>query len=347
MRVGVIGLGTIGQTHLAALRHLGVAWIYGADPSAAARERAAAIVSRAFADYREMLSGAELDAVIVATPPRTHREISLAALQAGVAVLCEKPLALTLEECEAVADAAAGSHRPFLVGFCHRFQPQVRALKDLLDAGALGQPVLATISFTHGLTEQGREWIVDPTLAGGGVLFDSGSHAIDLFRYLVGELDDVGGLTVGDLVEDVCIACLRSDGVLGTIALSWKTPPWHGAIEVIGSAARARVEYDDDRVRLLTRANGAPWKSVRTSREDRFVAELRHFLACVRGEEAPLTSARDGLEATRAILRIYGDRPTSGTRGSFSVSGHFSRTQAISGSSDAAMVRRSPARKLR
>ena len=331
MRVGVVGLGTVGQTHLAALKYLHVPWIYGADPSPTARERAATFTTHCFANYRDLLSSVDLDAMVIATPPRSHRDISLAALQAGIAVLCEKPLGLTLEDCEAIADAASNSRRPFMVGFCHRFQPQVQALKELLDAGSLGAPVLVTLSFTHGLTEQGREWIVDRTLAGGGVLFDSGSHAVDLFRYLVGEVDDAAGLTVGAEaggVEDVCIACLRSGGVLGTLVLSWKTPPWQGTIEVVGAAARARVEYDGDQVRLRTRATDAPWKSVRTSREDRFVAELRHFLACARGEEAPLTCARDGLEATRAILQIYGGQ-TSGTRGRVSVASQTARTRVV------------------
>src|SRR5438046_190680 len=103
MRVGVIGLGTIGATHLAALRQLRVKAIFGADTSAGARERAADSVVHCFVDYREMLSGAGLDAVIVATPPRTHRAIAIAAVDAGLGVLCEKPLALSLEDCETIS----------------------------------------------------------------------------------------------------------------------------------------------------------------------------------------------------------------------------------------------------
>ena len=210
-------------------------------------------------------------------------------------------------------------------------------------------PGLVAIAFTHGLTEQGREWITDPDQAGGGVLFDSGSHAIDLFRYLVGDLEEGCGLTVGERpsVEDYCVVGLRSGSVLGSVVLSWKTPPWHGLIEVVGTEGRARVEYDSERVTLRTRAVHGGWHSVRVARKDRFVAQMRHFLACIRGSEAPLTGARDGLEVTRAILRIYAERRTSGTRGSGSVSGHIVRTHAMSGSSDAAMVRRSPPRKFR
>ena len=169
--------------------------------------------------------------------------------------------------------------------------------------------MLVNIAFTHGLTEAGREWIVDRDCAGGGVLFDSGSHAIDLVRFLVGDIDQVGGFTssaVTAQVEDQCVSCLRSGDVLATLSLSWKTPPWQGVVEVVGSSGRARVDYEGDRVQLRTRAPGGAWRSVRTSRASRFDVQMRHFLACIRGSENPLASARDGLEATRTILQIYG-----------------------------------------
>ena len=170
------------------------------------------------------------------------------------------------------------------------------------------------IRFVHGLAEAGRQWIVDPEQAGGGVLFDSGSHAIDLFRYLIGDIDDIHGLTgvlAAGRVEDASVVCLRSGNVLGTITLSWKTPPWQGLVEVIGTHGRARVEYDGERVRLQARTAEGPWRTVRTRNISRFVSQMRSFLACIRGEETPRAGVRDGLEATRAVLRIY-----EGTMGS-------------------------------
>jgi UDP-N-acetyl-2-amino-2-deoxyglucuronate dehydrogenase len=302
-RVGVIGLGTVGQTHVAALRSL-PAHVYGADPSATARDRAKPHLAEAFADYRDMIARAGLAGVVIATPPRTHREIALHSLSAGLGVLCEKPLALTLDDCRAIAEASTG--HVFQVGFCHRFQPQVSALRDLLDAGAIGTPILVNIGFVHGLTREGREWITDPLQSGGGVLFDSGSHAIDLFRYLVGNVNEVHGLTATWPIEDSSVVCLRSGTVLGTITLSWKTPPWQGMVEVIGSGGRARVDYADERVVLRTRlGDDRRWRSVRTSRMSRFVAQMNHFLDCLRGESLPLAGVRDGMEATRLVLQIY------------------------------------------
>jgi predicted dehydrogenase len=313
MRVGVVGLGTIGQTHLAVLRQLGVAEVFGADTSAAARHQASDSVVRCFVDYREMFSAAHLDGVVVATPPRSHCEIVVAALDAGLGVLCEKPLAVTLEDGEAIAAAVARANTPFQIGFCHRFQPEVRALRDLLQAGTLGRPVLVNVAFIHGLTEQGREWITNADLAGGGVLFDSGSHAIDLFRYLAGDVDEVHGLTAvlnapraaRMRVEDTSVVTLRSGDVLGCIALSWKTPPWQGLVEVIGSTGRARVEYDGDDVCLRLRTAHAPWRSVSTCRASRFLLQMRHFLECLRNREAPQASVQDGLAATRLVLEVY------------------------------------------
>jgi predicted dehydrogenase len=312
MRVGVVGLGTIGQTHVSALRKVGVQQLYGADPSPTARQHLQPYLAVCFADLHEMLSAVALDAVVIATPPDTHRELAIAALEAGPGVLCEKPLAVTLEDGEAIAVAARRSPAPFQVGFCHRFQPQVSALRDLVRAGSIGRPVLVNVSFVHGLSQLGREWIVDAGRAGGGVLFDSGSHAIDLFRFLAGDIDAVHGFTAtlerqvaASRVEDTAVASLRSGAVLGTIVLAWKTPPWEGLVEVVGSTGRARVEYDGDRVSLRIRAGQDGWRRVTTGRENRFVAQMRHFLACVRGEQAPLATLRDGMEATRTVLSIY------------------------------------------
>jgi predicted dehydrogenase len=306
MRIGVIGLGTIGQTHLSALRHVG-AQIFGADPSEAAQARSRQYTARSFADYRDLLSSADLDGVVIATPPQTHREIAVAALSGGLGVLCEKPMAVTLDDCEAIAASVREARGPFQVGFCHRFQPQVRALRGLLTSGALGPPLLVSISFVHGLTEEGREWITDPARAGGGVVFESGSHAIDLFRHLVGNVDDVRGLIARspEHVEDTSVVALRSGQTLGTITLCWRAPPWQGLVEVIGSKGRARVDYAGDRVTLRTRLGSETWRYVRTHGGSRFVAQMQHFLACLRGEAQPGPTVSDGLEATRVVLRIY------------------------------------------
>ncbi len=279
--------------------------LYAADRAAAARERARPFVSGCFEGYTEMASAVDLDGVVIATPPRTHRDLAVAALEADLGVLCEKPIALTVDDGEVIVAAAGRSRRPLLVGFCHRFQPQVRKLRDLL--GTIGRPALIDLAFTHGLTEEGREWITDPRLAGGGVLFDSGSHAIDLFRYLVGDIDEACGLSVGSRagVEDRCIVTVRAGDVLGSVRLSWNSPPWYGLVEVVGSLGRLRVEYEGDLASLRCRLGESDWRSVRTSRESRFVSQMRHFLACLRGHEGPLATARDGLEATRAIVGIY------------------------------------------
>lgn len=310
VRIGVIGLGTIGQTHVDALRQLS-AQIFGADPSAEARERVAAFAQRCFADYEEMFASADLDGVVIATPPRTHRAIALQALSAGLGVLCEKPLAVTLEDCQAIASAARSAEPHFQVGFCHRFQPQVRALARLVSSNELGEIILINVSFVHGLAQLGREWITDRASAGGGVLFDSGSHAIDLFRHLAGDVDEVHGLAVArpGRVEDSAVVCLRSGDTVGTLTLSWKAPPWQGLVEVIGSRGRARVDYDGSRVSLRLRYGEEPWRVVRTPNTSRFVGQMWQFLDCVRGQAMPrqVAAAEDGLEATRIVLQVYAD----------------------------------------
>jgi predicted dehydrogenase len=304
LRIGVAGLGTIGQTHVAALRDLGVP-VSGADPSPAARDRLRQDLVECYASWEQLLENGQLDGLVIATPPRTHRQIATAALEAGLGVLCEKPLALTVDDCQAIESAAVQSGRPLFVGFCHRFQPQVSALRELLHAGALGELRLVSVSFVHGLSLEGRAWIAERNEAGGGVLFDSGSHALDLFRYLAGDVDAVRGLSVGAAVEDMCVVSLRADHVLGTVTLAWNTPPWRGTVEVIGSRAQARVDYEGDAARLRLRVGDGPWRSVRTARTSRFVLQMRSFLKALRGGPSVAATAFDGKEATRLILSVY------------------------------------------
>jgi predicted dehydrogenase len=312
VRIGVVGLGTIGRVHLEALGASGITHTFGADPSPIARVGAEATFGTvAFADLREMLQTTDLDGVVVATPPRTHRDIVIAALELGVGVLCEKPMALTIEDCEAIGLAAERSGRPLLVGFCHRFQPEIHALRELAQTGALGTPVLFNATFMHGLGE-GREWLRDRRESGGGVLIDSGSHAIDLFRYLAGEIDAVLGFTSvidgsgANDVEDATTLALRAGPTLGAIQLSWKSPPWEGRVELVGTAARAIVAYDGDDVTLRFREPSSDWVVVPTHKQSRFGLQMEHFLACLRGEATPTATARDGLEATKAWLHVYG-----------------------------------------
>ncbi len=292
LRVGIVGCGGIGQTHLQAYRALGITPTALADTSAAAREAAvAAYGGRPYADYREMFASEQLDAVSICTPPSLHRPIAEAALEAGIAVLCEKPMATTTEACEAMIATAERTGTLLSVGFCHRFQPHIERLKELIAAGTFGKVVMYRNRFAGHLKDVENTWFSKPSISGGGVLFDTLIHSVDLFRFLIGDpvqVQAVASTSANDLgpmldVEDTAIIILRtSDGTVGSLEASWRTPPGEWFVTIYGTKGAATVDYGTDELRVrLVGEDG--WRVVDVEPGNRFEREIASFLACVRG----------------------------------------------------------------
>lgn len=160
------------------------------------RERAETLarkygVPNVFTDYQEMIARAGLDALVVATPDDTHYKIALAGLEAGLHVLCEKPLARTAQEARALAETAAAKGVKTMVFFTLRGSPWHRALKERLDQGYIGRCYHVSIEHFLGYGRSGHfGWRFDPQRA-NGALGDLGSHAIDLAQWFVGRITGV------------------------------------------------------------------------------------------------------------------------------------------------------------
>lgn len=193
IRAAVVGAGTI--TRLAhvpyAQRLPGVEVVAICDVN---RARAQAVadefqVPYAFDDYYEMLArfGSELDAVTISTPNVFHAPMTIAALEAGLHVLCEKPMATTAADAVAMAEAARRANRLLTIGTHYRYRGPVQTLKQLVDAGMLGDIYRARVTMTRraGIPGYGS-WFTRRELAGAGVLFDMGVHALDLGLWLMG-----------------------------------------------------------------------------------------------------------------------------------------------------------------
>ena len=240
IRVGIIGCGKIAQ-----VRHLPE---YASNPNvqlvgyydkklARAQEMAAKYGGTAYENYFDLLQNPEIDAVSVCVENRSHAEISTAALYSGKHVLCEKPMAVTLAECESMVAAAERNGKYLMVGHNMRFDPVHRKAKELLDAGVIGD----IITFRSVLGDAGPEgwsvddesWYFDKNKAAMGALSHQGIHKIDLLQYLTGQKviettakvltlnkrDDAGNL-IG--VDDNALCILRmSGGAVGTMAASW------------------------------------------------------------------------------------------------------------------------------
>ena len=142
----------------------------------------------AWSDFAAALKESGADAVYLSTPVAFHAPQTLAALQAGKHVLCEKPMAMNYTEAQTMVQAGLESGLVFGVAYYRRLYAKVQRARELLKAGVIGTPVLgeaAAHDWFHP-ADGFRGWLIDPALSGGGPLYDIGSHRIDLFHYLLG-----------------------------------------------------------------------------------------------------------------------------------------------------------------
>ena len=196
LRIGVIG-GGYGRNHILAYRAAGaeVAAFCQRSEAAAAKIAREFAVPSIFADYRDLLALEGLDAVSIATPPNLHAPIALEALAHGLHVLCEKPLALTVEEAETMLSRAEAAGRVHMTAFNFRFIPALRRMKELLDEGFVGERIFHVDAtwFAEGrmAPETPLGWRHRKETAGFGVLGDTAVHLIDLVRWLAGDFTRV------------------------------------------------------------------------------------------------------------------------------------------------------------
>ena len=196
LRWGIAGFGWVARDHMApGLRAAGGDLVAVADPSPAARAAAEARGARAYTGMEEMLAAEQLDAVYVATPNHLHLLAVRAAAEAGVAVLCEKPMAASLADAEAIAQAVERAGVLGGVAFDQRRHPAHAALRDAIAAGAIGRPAAVRIAYCCWVDPLwrppgdagGPNWRADPQAAGGGAVVDLAPHGLDLVDALLGE----------------------------------------------------------------------------------------------------------------------------------------------------------------
>jgi 1,5-anhydro-D-fructose reductase (1,5-anhydro-D-mannitol-forming) len=170
----------------------------------------------------------EKQAVYIATPVFLHAPQTIQSFRAGRHVLCEKPLAMNLAEARLMLQASQDTGKTFGVAYYRRFYPKVQRAKQLLEAGAIGKPVLAELTCHMWLdgTESERNWLVDPAKAGGGPLYDIASHRIDVLNYLFGQPLRVYGQLSNAVhhyaVEDNATVMIDYEsGVRGIVDVRW------------------------------------------------------------------------------------------------------------------------------
>lgn len=242
-RLGFLGVGWIGMHRMKAVLESGVAEVCAvADPSAELRDEARKLVPNAQlgASLEELLT-TPLDGIAIATPSALHAEQTRAALECGVAVFCQKPLARTESETRALVGAARRADRRLDVDFSYRKTQAFEALKHVVATGELG-PIYSARFVFHNAYGPDKPWYYDKRLAGGGCVTDLGTHLVDSALWLLDrpKIDRVESslyaqgqrLEPGsEQVEDYAVARLETDGgALIEIACSWNLPAGADAV---------------------------------------------------------------------------------------------------------------------
>jgi predicted dehydrogenase len=209
IRLGIIG--TSGWTELMYLNNLRgrpdveIAGLCGRSPERLAEMAAKHGATATFTDYRRMIDTGGLDAVVVATPDDQHLAMTLAAVDKGLHVLCEKPLANSAKDARVMLDAATRARIKHMVLFTWRWQPHMQFLKAMVDEGVFGTMYRAQFSFLAGFARDGvYQWRHDPRRA-NGVVGDLASHMVDLGRWLFGDIASVSA-TLGTSISRAGIA---------------------------------------------------------------------------------------------------------------------------------------------
>lgn len=272
LRVAVIGCGSIAQhRHLPEYKaNKNVELVAVCDIN---EERAIEVAekfgAKAYTNYEELLNDGAVDAVSVCTPNYLHAPISIAALHAGVHVLCEKPMATSKQEAEAMISAAKESGKKLMIAHNQRFVPSHQRARKLIESGEIGKIYSFRTAFGHGGPEgwsvDGKEsWFFQKEKAFVGAMGDLGVHKTDLMRYLLGEeIIEVGSFVETSAkdfadVDDSAVCILKTkSGIIGTLAASWAYVSKEDNSTIIyGEKAILRLEDDPVNSLVVQYKNG-------------------------------------------------------------------------------------------
>jgi predicted dehydrogenase len=334
-KIGIVGAGGISDQHLDAIsREPRAVAVAIADIShETARSRAKQYdVPAVYTDYQEMIRREEMDAVIVCVPNHLHAPVTLAALAAGKHVLCEKPMATSVEQAEAMAETARRTRNVLMVAHNNRFRGTSLMLKQLMEQGALGHVYHAKAGWVRrrGIPGWGS-WFTQHEFSGGGALIDIGVHVLDLALWLLGYPHPVSvfGKTYAHFgskkkalspygviqpdgvfdVEDFATALITFDnGASLTLDAGWAghIERERAYCELAGTEAGAALDFDDEIITFYHDLNNAPTDSrISTTKQNERLYLLANFIDAIEQKAAPVCLPEQAVILNRIIDAIY------------------------------------------
>ncbi|MEU1087521.1 Gfo/Idh/MocA family protein [Streptomyces sp. NPDC005576] len=297
MRYGIIGLGAIAPFFLEAVERCPDSTLAAVcDLDSAKTEALAEQGTPAFTDYRELLAAGVCDAVIITLPNHAHADAAVAALEAGVAVCCEKPLAVTSADAARMAEAAERAGKTLFTAFHRRYNSHLAALREALPADR-SQISRITVRYHENILEHmgGDRWYLDAERCGGGCLIDNGPNALDMAHVLVGSLTLTGALLadVRSGIEYVAhLDLVSADGITVRVELDWAL--------TTGETKDVVVELVDGTVLRADMLEGfSAFKSSLRHEYDGILADFRRQVAAGR------SSCGTGVEIVGLVEEAY------------------------------------------
>lgn len=318
-KIGVIGLGGVAQlVHLPNLIKLP-----NVEVTAVAeinRNRLNTIsdkfnIKQRYTNHKELIDKSDVDAVIIATPTNTHKDISIDCLKAGKDVLVEKPLARTYQEAKDLVDVAKKSKKILMVGMNLRYRPDTMLLRSLINANEIGEPFYIKCGWIRKQSSS-QKWFTKREESGGGVIIDLGIHLLDLALWLL-DYPAIESVATKNFyhntksVEDTSISCIKckSSAVIN-LEVSWSLPVEkdHFFLDVYGAKGsfssnpfRMYKKVENDYINLTPTQADNPTAMFKKS----YLNELKSFVGAIKGLNPVFSPAEEAVHRMKIIEAMY------------------------------------------
>jgi len=319
VKIGVIGLGGVAQ-----LVHLpNFAKIPNADLTAVAevnRNRLLTIsdkfnIKQRFSNYKDMLEKSDIQAVIIATPTSTHKDIAIDCLNAGKDVLIEKPMARTYLEAKQIVDAAKKNKGKIMVGMNLRYRPDTMLLRSFINSNEIGEPFYVKCGWIRKQSSS-EKWFTKKEESGGGVIIDLGIHIMDLALWLL-DYPEISSVSAQNFhhytksVEDTSVSCIKcKNSAVINMEVSWSLPVEkdHFFLEVYGMKGSFSInpfklykKVENDYINLTPTQVDNPTVLFKKS----YLNELKSFIGAINGLNPVFSPGEEAMQRMKIIEAMY------------------------------------------
>ncbi|MCD6219382.1 Gfo/Idh/MocA family oxidoreductase [Candidatus Calescamantes bacterium] len=323
MKLGIIGTGANGRGHIQVIslfKNINIVAL--CDPNRNSLSKAEEVLRekglyspsiKKFRNYEELLKIEEIDAVLISTPNYTHKEITIASLEAGKHVLCEKPMATNAKECQEIIKAQKRAGKALQIGLEYRHAPIYQKMKQLIQKGEVGKPwVLWCKEFRGPFAKKVEDWILQRDKSGGS-LVEKDCHHFDLFNWFAKSrplrVSGFGGNEViyqkRDILDHAWVIVEYENGARACLGLCFFSPYGNDILEVGIIGDKGKIESYQNTMEIILWKRSKPLKKVfpiyispkigETSHNGSMYYQWKHFLKVVEGEAEPFPGGEIGL----------------------------------------------------